>query len=65
MITKKQFERQYIQRSGISRESLNKYGRAARPCYCDFEGCEGWQMVNVVYWEEDERLWQACWGPRP
>ena len=43
-ITADEFERQYAERSGMTVEELRGY-LTVRPCECDYEDCEGWQMV--------------------
>ena len=47
MITRAQFEQGYADRSGVTVEWLREMGREARPCSCDYEGCEGWQMAYI------------------
>lgn len=54
--TAESFAQEYAERSGVTVEWLREQGREARPCSCDYEGCEGWQMVNVELWEEDQRM---------
>ena len=50
-ITRERFAEAYARRSGTTVEWLKEHGREARPCDCDYEGCEGWQMAHV---REDE-----------
>lgn len=40
-----QFEREYAERSGTSVEKLREH-LTVRPCDCDAEECEGWEMVS-------------------
>lgn len=47
-ITREQFEENYARLSGITIEWLREHGREARPCDCDYEGCEGWQMAYIA-----------------
>lgn len=49
-ITKDEFIDNYCSRSNITRERLMKREKAV-PCSCDYELCEGWQMVPVDYSE--------------
>ena len=44
-ITQEQFEREYAERAGLTVERLREY-RAVRPCDCDYDLCQGWQMVS-------------------
>jgi len=46
-MTKKEFERGYAQRSNITLKQLHKLGLKAHPCDCDFEDCQGWQMLHI------------------
>lgn len=48
----------YARRSKRTLAELRALGRDVRPCSCDYEECEGWQMVNVQLYEEDLR-WRA------
>lgn len=45
MMTAEEFERAYAERSGLTIDRLRQY-RTPRPCDCEYEGCEGWQMVS-------------------
>jgi len=45
-ITKEQFIKEYVEKSGISVEWLEKHNQVAEPCECDYEHCRGWQMVT-------------------
>lgn len=47
MTTREEFAEAYAHRSGVTVEWLRANGREARPCDCDYEGCEGWQMAHV------------------
>ena len=47
MITREQFEQAYAAGSGVTVEWLRERGREARPCDCDYEGCQGWQMGYI------------------
>lgn len=53
-ITAEEFERGYAERSGRTIEELRKR-RVVRPCDCDYEGCQGWQMVPTIYADEFDR----------
>ena len=44
-MTAEEFERDYAERSGVTVEWLREH-RTVRPCDCDYEKCEGWQMVS-------------------
>lgn len=37
-------------------QRLRELGRDVRPCDCDYEQCQGWQMVNVEDYNEEERM---------
>lgn len=43
---REEFEQQYAERSGITRDELHNIGRVAIPCDCGEEICEGWQMIQ-------------------
>ena len=45
-ITKKQFIKNYCKKSNITYEKIKSLGMRARPCYCNYEGCKGWQMIH-------------------
>ena len=45
-LTAEEFERQYAERTGVTVEQLREMGRIVAPCYCDYEGCEGWQSTT-------------------
>ena len=42
-----EFAEQYAAGSGVTVEWLKAHGREVRPCNCDYEGCEGWQMARL------------------
>ncbi len=57
-VTAEEFEQQYAARSGVPVEELRALGLIVRPCrFCDYEGCEGWQMINRRIAEENDREW--------
>lgn len=56
LLSEQEFAEGYAKRSGVTVEWLKKMGHEARPCYCGEDICEGWQMVNVTDWEEDQRM---------
>ncbi len=41
-MTKEEFERQYIERSGVTREFYDEHFVTVA-CDCGEEGCKGWQ----------------------
>lgn len=43
----KLFAHTYANRSGVTVEWLKEQGREPRPCSCDDEECEGWQMAHL------------------
>lgn len=45
-MTADEFERAYCERSGMTVEAMHAHGRRARPCLCDYTGCDGWQMIS-------------------
>lgn len=53
------FEAFYAKNCGMTVEQLRafnaEYGRGIRPCDCGEVGCQGWQMVNVALYEEEQR----------
>jgi hypothetical protein len=51
-VTLEEFERGYADRSGLTVENLHAYGRRGRPCRCEQEGCEGWQMISDELWAD-------------
>lgn len=53
-LTKEQFEQGYAKRSGVTVEWLERHGRRAALCFCDWVDCEGWQMVHAD--EDDPNL---------
>lgn len=46
-VTLEQFEERYARESGVTVEWLHENGSEGRPCDCDYEDCEGWQMVHI------------------
>lgn len=38
---------------------MHAHGRRARPCRCDYEGCEGWQMISDELWTDPFIQFQA------
>ena len=46
-MTLHEFEASYAARSGLAVAELHGYGLHGAPCDCDYEGCEGWQMVGA------------------
>ena len=64
-MTQSDFIRGYCGKSGTTEELLNRLGRFAFPCSCDYEGCEGWQMGNADQVEHDlktKRAWTMTWA---
>lgn len=59
-VTAEQFEREYAERSGTTVELLHHYGFRARPCDCDYEKCQGWQMLTDDAWlaQNDFEAWK-------
>jgi len=57
-VTREQFEQAYAARSGVTVDWLKEHGREARPCACNNEGCEGWQMAHVkeLQWAVDQGI---------
>jgi hypothetical protein len=51
-MTADEFEAAYAARSGVTIESLHKYGKRARPCRCEAPECEGWQMISDRLWAD-------------
>jgi hypothetical protein len=47
-MTKDEFEQGYAKRSKVTVEWLHENGQFGLPCYCEQEGCEGWQMVYLT-----------------
>jgi hypothetical protein len=69
-MTRDEFEVAYVKRSQVhypdlTLDKLHETGRAARPCACGEEGCQGWQMVNVQDYEEEVAAWKRGDGPHP
>ena len=52
-LTREDFARAYAERSGVTVEWLKRRGREARPCDCDSEDCEGWQMAHMSDYQEE------------
>ena len=52
--SREDFARAYADRSDVPVEWLKSMGREVRPCDCDWDGCEGWQMAYV-----GEEVWFA------
>jgi hypothetical protein len=54
-----EFEAYYAKNSGMTVEQLRAFnvenGRGIRPCECGEEGCQGWQMVSITLYEEEQR----------
>jgi len=48
----------YAARSKVTLEWLRSHGRDVRECHCGAPECEGWQMVNVKLYEE-EQAWRG------
>lgn len=44
-MTQDEFEKQYAIRSKITVARLRELRRYAIPCTCDYENCQGWQMI--------------------
>jgi len=59
-MTRDEFEACYAANCGKTVEWLRAFnaeiGRDIRPCDCGSDRCQGWQMVNVALYEEDQRL---------
>lgn len=57
-MTRDEFEARYAERSGMTIAELRAfnatYRRDIRPCDCGEEGCQGWQMVNVQLYDEEQ-----------
>ncbi len=45
-ITKEEFEQAYAVLSGVTVAWLKAQGQEARPCDCEDETCQGWQMSS-------------------
>ncbi len=60
MIPIRDFERQYAERCQMTWAALRRLGRVTRPCRCDYDGCEGWQMLSRRNAWRDEPLYR--WG---
>jgi|GEM_PF-6129137 len=48
-ITKEEFEQNYAKASHLTVERLTELGQVVMPCDCDYELCQGWQMVNKEF----------------
>ena len=57
-MTKEEFEKGYAERSGVTVEWLHSKGQGAVPCNCDYELCDGWQMVDLQNYAQ-QRLYDA------
>lgn len=57
-MTADEFERGYAERSGVTVEWLHENGREVRPCDCDNDVCEGWQMAHIreLQWAVDRGI---------
>ena len=55
-ITKEEFEKYWTGLGGHTVDDLRRMGLVAKPCDCDYEGCQGWQMAGDDNWKgiEDE-----------
>lgn len=57
-MTRDEFEAYYAKNSIMTVEELRAFnaenGRGIRPCDCGEEGCQGWQMVNIQSYDEDQ-----------
>ncbi len=45
-MTKEEFEWGFAERSKLTVEQLYELGLHAYPCDCDYEKCEGWQILH-------------------
>ncbi len=45
-MTRKEFVKQYADRSGLTVKQVRELGYQAFPCDCGGESCKGWQMVH-------------------
>ncbi len=57
-LSAEEFAISYASRSGVTVGWLKQHGQEVRPCDCDYEGCEGWQMAHVKeeqFWRETRR----------
>ena len=48
-MTKEEFEKKYADASNLTIERLHELGLFAAPCDCDYENCQGWQMVTLTH----------------
>ncbi len=59
-MTKGEFEAFYAKNMGMTVEQLRVFnasiGRDIRPCNCEDESCQGWQMTSVFLYEEDQEM---------
>lgn len=53
--TRERFELDYAKRSGLTLKELRELDRYAIPCHCNFEQCQGWQMVTKKEFDQ----WQS------
>ncbi len=51
-----EFFHQYAERSGTTVEQLREWGQEVFPCDCDWEECEGWQVMNKELYYDDLRV---------
>ena len=47
-ITMEQFEDNYCQGSGITKQYYREH-RVTLPCNCEYEGCQGWASIRNVW----------------
>ena len=55
-LSAEEFAAEYASRSGVTVEWLRQHGREVKPCDCDYEECEGWQMAHV----REEQFWREA-----
>lgn len=61
-ISNEEFEREYAERSGISLDELRALGLRPYTCKCDYEECQGFQMLSESTHETLKRLHEATYG---
>lgn len=44
-VTAEEYLSAYATRSGMLPRQLLEYGRVVAACTCDYDGCEGWQVI--------------------
>lgn len=57
MISAEEFLAGYADRSGRTRAELLAGGRVVATCRCDYEQCEGWQLIKPEFllpWRGEE-----------